>query len=67
MGAPPPGLPPQAISSYMAAAMATGFPPNVEAWAPGFQSIKSARATHKPSGKPEAIPLAMQTMSAFTP
>ena len=46
---------------FNADAMHTGLPPNVDACAPGFQSIKSARATHAPSGKPDAMPFAMQT------
>ena len=48
-----------------AAAMATGFPPKVEACAPGFQSIKPARATHAPKGRPDAMPFASVTMSGF--
>src|SRR3989344_6329060 len=45
------------------AATATGFPPKVEACAPGGQFIRSARAMQTPSGRPEAIPLATQRMS----
>ena len=50
-----------------AAAQATGLPPKVEACAPGPQSISSARATVTPSGKPEAMPLAVTRMSGTTP
>ena len=46
-----------------AAAIETGLPPKVEAWEPGTQSMISARAMQMPSGMPEAMPLAMQTMS----
>ena len=48
---------------FNAAAMQTGLPPNVDACAPGFQSIKSARATHAPIGNPDPMPFAMQMMS----
>ena len=41
-----------------AAAHETGLPPKVEAWAPGGQVIRSARATVAPKGMPLAIPLA---------
>ncbi len=50
-----------------AAAIETGFPPNVEACEPGAQSIISARVMHTPSGMPLAMPFAMQTMSGSTP
>ena len=50
-----------------AAAMATGFPPNVEACAPGFQSITSAFAITALSGIPDAIPFATQMISGSTP
>ncbi len=50
-----------------AAAMHTGFPPNVDACDPGTQSISSALLTVTPSGMPEAMPFAMQTMSGCTP
>ena len=45
----------------------TGLPPNVLACAPGGHVMTSARAQVTPSGRPDAIPLAMLTMSAFTP
>ena len=38
--------------------MQTGLPPNVDACAPGFQSITLARAIIALSGMPEAMPLA---------
>ena len=50
-----------------AAAMQTGLPPNVDACEPGTQSMMSALLTVTPSGMPEAMPFAMQTMSGCTP
>jgi hypothetical protein len=50
-----------------AAATQTGLPPKVEACAPGFQSIKLARAIVAESGMPEAIPLATHKMSGSMP
>ena len=47
----------------MAAAQATGLPPNVEPWPPGSQSMTSARATMPASGSPLARPLPMHMMS----
>ena len=46
-----------------AAAQATGFPPKVEACAPGGQVIRSERATVAPSGRPLAMPFATAKMS----
>ena len=48
-----------------AAAHDTGLPPNVLACAPGGQVMTSARAQVTPSGRPEAMPFAMLTMSAL--
>ena len=50
-----------------AAAQATGLPPKVLACAPGVQSMTSARAAVTPSGRPEAMPLAIDRMSGFRP
>ncbi len=50
-----------------AAAMQTGLPPKVLACEPGTQSMISAFVMQMPSGMPEAMPLAMQTMSGCTP
>ena len=47
--------------------MQTGLPPKVEACEPGTQSMISARLIMTPSGMPEAMPFAMQTMSGCTP
>ena len=47
--------------------MQTGLPPKVLACEPGTQSMMSAFAMQTPSGMPEAMPLAMQTMSGSTP
>ena len=47
----------------LAAAQATGLPPNVEPWPPGSQSMISARATMPASGRPLARPLPMHMMS----
>ena len=49
-----------------AAAIHTGFPPNVEACAPGFQSITLWRAITAQSGMPLAIPFATSAQDAFT-
>ena len=56
-------------SSIVASAAAhdTGLPPNVLACAPGGHAITSALAQVTPSGRPEAMPLAMVTTSAFRP
>ena len=54
-------------SSTSAAATQTGLPPKVEACAPGFQSIRLARAIVAESGMPEAIPFATQRMSGSIP
>ena len=50
-----------------AAAQLTGLPPNVLACAPGGHVITSARALVTPSGKPDAMPFAIVTMSASRP
>ena len=50
-----------------AAAMATGFPPKVEACEPGTQSMISARVMSAQSGRPLAMPLATVIMSGATP
>ena len=50
-----------------AAAMQTGLPPKVLACEPGTQSMISALVMQMPSGMPDAMPLAMQTMSGSTP
>ena len=50
-----------------AAAIDIGFPPNVDACDPGFQSMISARVIQIPSGIPLAMPFAIQTMSGSTP
>ena len=50
-----------------AAAQANGLPPKVLAWEPGPQSRSSACQTVTPSGRPEAIPLAMHTTSGTMP
>ena len=50
-----------------AAAQLTGLPPNVLACAPGGQVITSARARVTPSGRPDAMPFAIVTMSASRP
>src|SRR5579872_1862419 len=60
---------PSRSSTFMvasAASMQTGLPPNVEACDPGTQSMMEARVMVIPSGIPEAIPLAMVTMSGST-
>ena len=49
------------------AAMQTGLPPNVEACAPGFQSITLPRAIIALSGMPDAIPFAVQMISGSIP
>jgi hypothetical protein len=46
-----------------AAAMQIGLPPKVLAWEPGTQSIMPALDMQMPRGMPDAMPLAMQTMS----
>ena len=46
-----------------AAEIQTGFPPKVDACAPGFQLMISARATVADRGMPLAIPLASVTIS----
>ena len=50
-----------------AAAHDTGFPPNVLACEPGGHAMMSARATATPSGRPDAIPLAIAMTSGSTP
>ncbi len=50
-----------------AAAHETGLPPNVLACAPGGHAISPARATATPSGRPEAMPLAIAITSGSTP
>src|SRR5260370_1285494 len=50
-----------------AAAIQTGFPPKVDACEPGTQSMISALLMVMPSGIPDAMPFAMQTMSGCTP
>ena len=50
-----------------AAATATGFPPKVEACAPGGQFMISARAIMALSGNPLAMPLAVVKISGATP
>jgi len=45
------------------AAIATGLPPKVDACEPGTQSMTLALLITTPSGMPEAMPLALQTMS----
>src|SRR3989338_9205019 len=50
-----------------AASQDTGLPPNVLACEPGPQSIISDDAIVIPSGKPEAIPFAIATISCITP
>ena len=50
-----------------AAATQTGLPPNVEACAPGGQSITLAGAIIAESGMPEAMPLATHRMSGSIP
>ena len=47
--------------------MQTGLPPNVDACAPGFQSMTLAFAMMALSGMPEAIPFAVQIMSGSIP
>src|ERR1039458_5041873 len=49
-----------------AAAQATGFPPKVEACAPGPHFIRSARAIVAPSGSPLAMPLATVMISGVS-
>jgi len=50
-----------------AAAMHTGFPPNVVPCAPGFQRITLSLAMMAPSGMPLAMPFAQQRMSGSIP
>ena len=47
--------------------MQIGLPPKVLACEPGTQSMMSAFVMQMPSGIPDAMPLAMQTMSGSTP
>ena len=51
---------------FLAAAIATGLPPKVLPWAPGFQVITSSRAIIPPIGNPLATPLAKHTISGST-
>ena len=52
-------------STARAAAAATGLPPKVVPWLPGWsRSAASPVAMHAPIGKPPARPLATVTMSA---
>ena len=50
-----------------AAAMHTGFPPNVDACAPGFQFITLSRAITALRGIPDAMPFAEAMMSGSIP
>ena len=52
---------------FNAATQETGFPPKVLACVPGSQSMSDLLATVAPSGSPEAIPLAMVTISGIIP
>jgi len=60
---------PPSIRSMVAlpAAAQTGLPANVEPWAPAGQVMTESRAMNAPSGIPEAIPLAVVTISGSTP
>src|SRR3972149_6102606 len=49
------------------AAAQIGLPAKVDPWAPTGQDMTDARATKAPIGIPDAIPLAVVTMSGSTP
>ena len=62
---------PRAVTTSIVASAAAhpiGLPPYVPPWLPfGHRSSSSRRVPRADSGKPEAIPLAMQMMSGSTP